>query len=157
MQTSLVKNLLALPRLVKRLLVVVLDSALCVLTVWLAFYLRLGDWVSLFGNGPWNSNIAIIGSLTFALPLFILSGLYRVIFRYSGLLSAITVIKTVAIYFVLYAFVFTVIGVAGVPRTIGIIQPILLLIFLVASRSLAKYWFSGHYQNAIRQALLPQV
>jgi len=157
MQISLVTNMLALPRLAKRLLVVVVDSALCVLTVWLAFYLRLGDWVRLFGVGPWNLNIAIIGSITFALPLFILSGLYRVIFRYSGLLAAITVIKALAIYFVLYAFVFTVIGIEGVPRTIGIIQPILLLMFLMASRSVAWYWFGGHYQNAIEQALLPKV
>ena len=157
MQKSLVTSLLALPRLVKRLLVVVVDSALCVLTVWLAFYLRLGDWVQVFSESAWNLNIAILGSLTFALPLFILNGLYRAIFRYSGLLAAITVIKALAVYFVMYSFAFTVIGVAGIPRTIGIIQPILLLIFLMASRSVARYWFGGHYQNTLKQALLPKV
>jgi len=157
MQKSLVTSLLALPRLVKRLLVALLDSALCVLTVWLAFYLRLGDWVQVFSQSAWNLNIAIVGSLTFALPLFVLNGLYRAIFRYSGLLAAITVIKTLAVYFVMYSFAFTVIGVAGIPRTIGIIQPILLLIFMMASRSVARYWFGGHYQNTLKQALLPQI
>jgi len=157
MQISLVTNLLAMPRLAKRLLVAVVDSVLCVLTVWLAYYLRLGDWARLFGEDAWDLNIAIIGSLTFALPVFFLCGLYRVIFRYSGLMAAITVMKALAIYFVLYAFVFTVIGVKGVPRTIGIIQPILLLMFLIAFRSLVPYWFSAHYQNAINQSSLPQV
>jgi hypothetical protein len=35
---------LALPRPAKRALVVAADTSLCVLSVWLAFYLRLGEF-----------------------------------------------------------------------------------------------------------------
>ena len=34
---------LAMPRVAKRVVVLVVDAALCVLTVWLAYYLRLGE------------------------------------------------------------------------------------------------------------------
>ena len=39
----LTKTLLILPRTAKRFIVLALDVFLCALTVWLAFYLRLGE------------------------------------------------------------------------------------------------------------------
>ena len=45
---------LALPRLAKRLVAVSVDMSLCVLTVWLAFYLRLGEWVPMLGHPQWQ-------------------------------------------------------------------------------------------------------
>ena len=38
---------LALPRAAKRLIVLLVDASLCVTAVSLAFYLRVGEWVSL--------------------------------------------------------------------------------------------------------------
>jgi hypothetical protein len=43
---------LALPRAVKRGIVVAVDASLCVFTVWIAFYLRLNEWVAL-SDGGW--------------------------------------------------------------------------------------------------------
>lgn len=47
---------LDLPRVAKRLIVLAVDASLCVLTVWLAYYLRLDYWISLtnpdFGWNP---------------------------------------------------------------------------------------------------------
>ena len=40
---------LAMPRAVKRGVVLALDAALCVLSVWLAFYLRSGSFTPLSG------------------------------------------------------------------------------------------------------------
>ncbi|MCA3176472.1 MAG: hypothetical protein ING36_13220, partial [Burkholderiales bacterium] len=47
---KLAPPVLALPRPAKRLVALSLDMSLCVLSVWLAFYLRLGEWVALSGN-----------------------------------------------------------------------------------------------------------
>jgi hypothetical protein len=44
---------LAMPRLAKRLLALTVDASLCVLTVWLALYLRLGEFVVLSGPYLW--------------------------------------------------------------------------------------------------------
>jgi FlaA1/EpsC-like NDP-sugar epimerase len=154
---SLALPVLAMPRVAKRLVVIAVDAGLCVLSVWLAFYLRLGEWLPLGGGPFWRPGFAIFGSLAFALPVFVMSGLYRAIFRYSGLMATITVVKASVVYAVMYAVVFTMIGVEGIPRTIGIIQPVLLLIFVVSSRAAARYWLGGYYRNELKLALIPKV
>jgi FlaA1/EpsC-like NDP-sugar epimerase len=157
MLKSLAIPVLAMPRLAKRSVVIAVDAMLCVLSVWLAFYLRLGEWLPLAGGPFWRPAFAIFGALAFALPVFILSGLYRAIFRYSGLLATITVVKASVVYAVMYGLVFTVFGVEGVPRTIGIIQPMLLVVFVVASRAAARYWLGGFYRNELKLAMRPKV
>lgn len=149
---------LAMPRAVKRFIVVVLDASLCVITVWIAYYLRLGEFIS-FNHPQWGMGtaVAMAASVVLALPLFVMRGLYRAIFRYSGWPAYLTVVRAVLVYGVMYSCLFTVIGVTGVPRTIGIIQPMLLLLFVGVSRALARVWLGGHYQSILKRAARPKV
>jgi FlaA1/EpsC-like NDP-sugar epimerase len=142
-----------MPRAVKRAVVFLVDTSLCVLTVWLAFYLRLGEFVVLTGSSIW----AVIASIVIALPIFVATGLYRAIFRYAGWPALVTVTKAIAIYGVIYVAVITAIGIPEVPRTVGLIQPILLLLLVGASRALARFWLGGLYLNHLALTALPKV
>jgi FlaA1/EpsC-like NDP-sugar epimerase len=149
----LVGPILGLPRVAKRIVALLVDASLCVLAVWLAYYLRLGEFVALTGNALF----AVGASIAIALPVFIISGLYRAIFRYSGWPALVTVSRAVAIYGLLYAALFTAVGFPEVPRTIGIIQPILLLLLVGTSRSFARLWLGDQYQNILRKVSRPKV
>jgi FlaA1/EpsC-like NDP-sugar epimerase len=144
---------LSLPRFLKRVVALSVDVGLCVLSVWLAYYLRLGEFVELTGSVVW----AVGASISLALPIFILSGLYRAIFRYSGWPALMAVVKAVCAYGLIYASIFMVIGVAGVPRTVGVLQPILLLLLVGASRALARFWLGDNYLNILKIATRPKV
>ena len=150
---ELVPPVLRLPRSIKRFVVLCTDTSLCVLSVWLAYYLRLGEFIALTGNALAAAAAAII----IALPIFIISGLYRAIFRYSGWPALLSVTRAILIYGLIYASIFTAIGITGVPRTVGIIQPILLLLFVGASRALARLWLGDQYQSLLKKANRPKV
>ena len=150
--SRLVAPVLALPRPVKRGIVLALDSALCILTVYLALYLRQGEWVSLAGPAI----LVALVSVFLALPVFIVSGFYRAIFRYSGFSAMLAVVRAMALYGAAFAAIFTFWGVDGIPRTVGLIQPILLLILVGTSRATARMWLGGLYKQHQRKAYLPQ-
>jgi FlaA1/EpsC-like NDP-sugar epimerase len=149
--------LLALPRALKRTLVLLIDSGLCVISVWFAFYLRVGEFLPLSGAPLWALSVTAIGSLVLIIPIFIFSGLYRAIFRYNGLPALMAVFKAMLIYGFIYAVIFTFIGFQGVPRTIGLIQPVLLFFFVGFSRMFARFWLGGLYIDLFRKTKLPQV
>jgi FlaA1/EpsC-like NDP-sugar epimerase len=140
------EKILGLSRPAKRAVALAMDVVICLVTVALAYWLRLGDWSLPRGNQLWSYALPII----VAIPLFIRFGLYRAIFRYVGWGALISVVRACAIFGLIYAIIFTVIGVTGVPRTIGIIQPILLFLIVGASRAAARFWLGGGYQSLLR-------
>ena len=91
-------------------------------------------------------------------PLLYLSGFYRVIIRYSGW----SVLKTLSwigfAYGVIYAMVFTLIGIHGVPRSMGIVQPVLWVLLMAGWRAaISRLFFdaqNGKYAKAISQRVL---
>jgi FlaA1/EpsC-like NDP-sugar epimerase len=135
------KSILNLPRFAKQIIAIIVDLSLCVLSTWFAFYLRLDQFISIQGAAL----TAVMVSVALALPIFWLLGLYRTIFRYSGLSIMFSVSIALLVYGFLYFSVFGVYGVAGIPRSIGILQPMLLFFAVVSSRLFAKYIFGGNY------------
>ncbi|MBB4482719.1 polysaccharide biosynthesis protein [Rhizobium etli] len=150
---ALVAPLLAMPRAAKRALALLVDSSLCVLTIWLAYCFRLNEWTVLTGV-QW---LPVFVSLCMALPIFIVMGMYRAIFRYANMAAFIAVLKAIAIYGVAFMTIFTALSVPGVPRTVGILQPFLLLIAIGLSRLGIRYWLGDTYQRILHQNTLAKV
>lgn len=127
---SVARNALEMPRWAKRTLIVLTDASLCILAVWIAYFLRLSLWVPLYGDAA----PAAIGSLLLALPIFALMGLYRPVLRHIEGASVNHIIPAAIVYALVYCAVFTAWSVPNVPRTVGIIQPLLLFAFMVLVR-----------------------
>lgn len=115
----------------KRGIAATVDIGIAVIAVVLAFYLRLGDWIIL-ERGPL---IASVVSVFLLIPILAWCGMYRVIFRYNGLWSLGAATRAMLIYGILYASIFLTLGIPGVPRTIGVIQPVLVFVLVIFSRA----------------------
>lgn len=149
---------LHLPRPVKRLIVLLVDAGICLLSVYFSFYLRVGEWVPIFSSvSSWNPLLVLEASILLSLPLFLAFGLYREIFRYSGWFALLTLLRATCLYALIFIVIFTVIGVEGVPRTVGLIQPIVLLMLVGASRAFASYWLSNSYRRQLKLSSVPRV
>jgi FlaA1/EpsC-like NDP-sugar epimerase len=144
------QSLLNLPRSVKRGVVMCCDAIICAFSVWLAFGLRLDQW-GYFQGQQW---IVLLAAIGFSFPLFISFGLYRAIFRYVGSAALASMARVFIIYTSLFFCTFTLFGVDDVPRSIGVIQPILLFIGIGASRYFVRYWLGSinNVQKSLHRA-----
>ncbi|MFC5520576.1 polysaccharide biosynthesis protein [Polaromonas jejuensis] len=136
---SIIDPLLALPRPVKRLVVVALDLVLALASVWFSFYLRIDQT----GWPQHQQKYVYLLAPLLAFPLFVHLGLYRAIFRYTGLAALATTAKAVGVYAVLFFLSLLLFQWVGVPRSVGLIQPILFLLLVGTSRALARFWLAG--------------
>jgi FlaA1/EpsC-like NDP-sugar epimerase len=139
-------TMLALPRPAKRLLAMCVDICLCVLTVWIVLCLRHETWVTIQGY-QW---LAVILAPVFAIPLFIVFGLYRAIFRFAGREALVAVARAVGVYTLMYSAVFVTTSYQDVPRTIGLLQPALLLLSVGAVRLAARSLLGEPYVVKLR-------
>ena len=127
-----------LDRRAKKIIAFGVDSIICVVAILLAFSLRLGDWQL------WNAPIRSVLIVSFVIwpPIFLALGVYRSIFRFAGSGTITELARANTIYLFFMTVVFTFIGLPGVPRTIGILVPILFLLALVMSRIVVRYIIS---------------
>ncbi|MDA9657592.1 polysaccharide biosynthesis protein, partial [Alphaproteobacteria bacterium] len=119
-----------MPRIIKRLLALGLDIILCIFSVWLALSLLLEIWIPL----DFSFIIASLISVGVAIPIFFSWGLYRAVFRYSGERAFRILAKATLCYTVIYFVIFSLILIGNVPRSFGLMQPMILFILIGLSR-----------------------
>lgn len=137
--------LLALPRGSKRMMAATIDMALCALTIWIAFYLRLGYFISLAGR----PSVAVVLSIALALPAFHVAGLYRMAFRRAGAEIIPVAALACAAYGLCYVTIISAYAFDRIPRTIGIVQPILLFLAVCGVRLTVGYVLGGRMQRRL--------
>ena len=148
---ELSNSLINLPRYAKRIFAIISDIALCFISLWIAFFLRLDKFLGIEGNIIW----AALFSILLALPIFWLSGLYRTLFRYSGKSVIISIAFAHLIYALAYISIVTVVSIDGVPRSIGLLQP-LVLFFLISGSRLSVRYFIGFDFNKSQIKKIPR-
>ena len=131
--------LLGLSRPSKRAIVVAVDVVLALFSTWAAYSLRLETLHRPQGTEWW---IYLSGPLI-AIPIFIRMGLYRAIFRYTGLDALMTTGQAVGLYAMVHLVVLQWYWWPTFPLTLGVLQPILFLLLVGISRAMARFWLAG--------------
>lgn len=124
-----------LPRRRRQQVAIMMDAVLCVVAVWIALSLRVGEW-NLFTRPVFIlSAVAII--LWF--PIALRWGIYLSIIRFSGGRTMMGLAVASALFAIPMVLIFMVVGIAGVPRTMGLLHPIIFLALLSVSRLTIRF------------------
>ncbi len=150
-----IRLLLNQPRFVKSSIAFSIDLGLCIFSIWISYYLRLGEFIS-FSERGLN---ALIYSILISFPLFFLFGLYKSIFRSSGMFTIFIVSKAIIIYGIIYSSLIVFFRLDGIPRTLGLIQPLVLWILIISWRIvfknlLFKFISNNIFTNNVSNALV---
>lgn len=129
---------LSLNRNSKKIMAFSNDAVICTLSLVVSFYIRIGDWL-LFDNGLLYS---VIVAITIWSPVAISMGVYQTIFRFAGSGTMAAITRAVLVYALPFSLVCMVYTVPGVPRTIGLLQPIVFLLMLIINRILVRYFLT---------------
>jgi FlaA1/EpsC-like NDP-sugar epimerase len=129
---------LSWPRPAKVLAVMLVDAALALLATWVAFSLRLD--VLHFPRGDERGVYALAPIL--AIPIFVRLGLYRAIFRYTGSAAMVATAQAITLYGALLFVLLLWLRLPYVPRSVGLLQPLLFLLLVASSRAVARFWLA---------------
>lgn len=146
-------RILQWPRPAKTLLVAGLDVVLALVATWVAFTLRLD---ALHRPTPDQAVIYAAAPLL-AVGVFIFSGLYRAIFRFTGAATLKVTAGAVVVYAMLMSVVLwsaQAMGGQVIPRSLGITQPIIFFLLVSASRFVARFWLTGQHRRPVRRLLI---
>lgn len=150
---AIIHQTLTLPRLSKQIIVVVVDICLCIIATWIALYLRLDEFLS-FGMGLTLPSLISVG---ISIPVFLIMGLYRTIFRYSGWPVLVLVFRALAIYGLIFFTILIAVSFKDVPRTLGVIQPLVLFFCVAGTRLLAQSLLGGKIFGVNKQKVTKTV
>jgi FlaA1/EpsC-like NDP-sugar epimerase len=144
--------LLSLPRSIKRVVVLLSDSLILSFSVMAAYYLRLDYVVPFWSEGGFfqPGYVSLIG-IAISTPIFLFFGLYRGIFRHSDVPALLITVKAIMVYSLIFSLLISMIGISGVPRSVGIIQPMIFLLMVILSRWTASYCFGALYKKEVKK------
>ncbi|MDP1955334.1 MAG: nucleoside-diphosphate sugar epimerase/dehydratase [Polaromonas sp.] len=134
-------KILGWPRAVKLAVVVAVDLILALLATWIAFGLRLDELHRPMG-AQWGVYLL---APSLAIPIFVRFGLYRAIFRYTGQAALKATGQAVVIYCIALIAVLMWQQWPGVPRSLGVLQPLIFLLLVGSSRAVARFWLTNFH------------
>ena len=131
-------KLLSIPRSFKQAIAISFDAFLCWLAMLLAFVFRLGS-LEFLTSDYWLFAEAFYFSCAVFIILSLLFKSYKTIFRHSSWLTIPSSAIVFITYYIAIVILFSVWTFEGIPRTVGLLQPLLLFALVTLSRI-----FVGH-------------
>lgn len=132
---AILKGLADMPRSQRRYLAMAIDAFLCVVAVWIALSLRIGEWQIL--SRP--VFILSLAGIVFWFPIAWRTKIYSSIIRFSGGRTMMSIALAVAGMSLPMIVTFMFFPVPGVPRTMAILHPIVFLLLLTVSRMVIRF------------------
>lgn len=152
---NLIDQIIKLPNSSKKLLLFFLDGVSCFLATWLAFSIRLGVFSSLTST--------MVQVFIFSAFLFLGCnagfGTYKIVHRFANATRFVKFFSVFLLYSSIFILIFTILGQQNIPRTIGLLQPLLLFIIILSSRSFihsifTTFMFTHHRSSTVPRALI---
>ena len=132
-------SLINLSRRNKKLLLLLLDSVLIVAVILLSFSLRLEFLYLPDGDLIW----VVLGAPIIAIPIFVRFGLYHAVIRYIGFKALWAIVQAASLYALLWGTIGFMSRVDGIPRSVVLINWLLVIVALGGSRMIARWLLSG--------------
>lgn len=133
--TNFLLSMLQIDRPHKRMIVMLSDVALCLISIFISFSLRVGAFD--FGFIPFFV-FAVVAVILFV-PIFVWAGVYATIFRFAGIGTIRDLVIANLVYSVPLVAIFMLYGLSGVPRTIAILHPMVFLGLTASTRILMRH------------------
>jgi FlaA1/EpsC-like NDP-sugar epimerase len=123
----------------KKLVMLLVDSVLTVSVLLASFSLRLEYLYLPDGDLIW----VVLGAPIIAIPIFVRFGLYHAVIRYIGFKALWTIVQAASLYALMWGVIGFMAGVDGIPRSVVLINWLLVIVALVGSRMTARWLLSG--------------
>jgi FlaA1/EpsC-like NDP-sugar epimerase len=129
------QSLLNLPRKIKQAIIMIFDSLALIISLFLAFLIRLG-----YIYYPDDKlAVLIFCSPIIALPIFFRFGFYQNVTRFISFGFLWKIVQGASIYSVFWSLLSFMVSVDFIPRSVILINWILVILFLISSRLFAKW------------------
>ena len=130
----MINLILNIPRIYKIIIAIVFDVLLSFISTWIAFSLRLEQFYFI-DHG--NFEIYFFPSLILIL-IFYFNKIYSSLFRYIDKFFIIKISTCILIYGIIFFSVLYFLRLHYIPRSIGILQPLILLFLILSQRALVS-------------------
>ena len=130
----MINLILNIPRIYKIIIAIVFDVLLSFISTWIAFSLRLEQFYFI-DHG--NFEIYFFPSIVLIL-IFYFNKIYSSLFRYIDKFFIIKISTCILIYGIIFFSVLYFLRLHYIPRSIGILQPLILLFLILSQRALVS-------------------
>jgi FlaA1/EpsC-like NDP-sugar epimerase len=132
--------LVGLPRVNKRIVLVLNDLALLSLALWLSLSFRYGR---LYVPESVELALVLAAAPLLGIAAFIWGGIYRVVTRYIGANGTSRVLTCIGLSVLFWSLLVLLSGLTGVPRSVIVLYGFIASAFIYASRHLAAWLLKG--------------